>query len=71
MRESLLSIAWDRIVDSRDIGPPRDSTELLSIKLSSIAGRLIVDDKGRYLLNEDKNFTAHIQDLATASTVER
>lgn len=61
----------DRIVDGTDTIPRSDSTDVLPILRLRITAISIVNVKGKYLLDKDKDFTAYLQDLATTSTVEK
>lgn len=59
------------IVDSTDTGPPSDSIHLLLILQLRIAAKLISDDKGNRLLDEDRCFNVYLLDLGTVSAVEK
>lgn len=64
-------MSWDKNVEGTNTSLSNESTDLLLILRSRIAAKTIIEDKRKCLLDEDKTFTAHLQDLATASIVEK
>lgn len=64
-------MTWDTIMNGTETGLQGESIHLLLILASQNLARLILNNKGKRTLDEENTFTVQLQDLATASTVEK